>query len=134
MSAEYGRYGTADLIEINGPVGTEESIRHGTVLEESTCGGQVELTIGDASIYEEEEWEYAFAVCGKITGRDEGKFGISGDGILDSLKSIFRCNRGIVVTSSKAIAEIGELYERIRQFLNLPETQKQVSPPRRASH
>ena len=117
MSFEYGRYGAADVIEINGSVGTEESLRHGTVLEKSTCDGQVELTIRNASIYKEEEWKYAFGVCGEITRCDERKFGIGGDGILDPLKSEFSCNRSVVVTSPKANAEIGELYERIRQFL-----------------
>ena len=68
MSTEDVRHGNGNLIETNGSVGTEESIRHGAVLEESTCDGQVELSIRDASIYEEEEWEYAFSVCGKITG------------------------------------------------------------------
>ena len=124
MSAKYGRYWIVNLIETNGSVGTEESIRHGAVLEESTCDGQVELTIGDAPIYEEEEWKYTFSVCGKITGRDEGKFWIGGDGFLDPLISEFPCNRGVVVTTSKAIAEIGKLYERIRQLLDLLETQK----------
>ena len=124
MSAEYGPYEIANLVETNGSVGTEESIRHGTILEESTCDGQVELTVGDASIYKEEEWKYTFGICGEITWRDKGKFGIGGDGILDPLKSEFPCNCGVVVTSSKAIAEIGELYERIRQFVNLFETQK----------
>ena len=109
MSFEYGRYGTANFIEIHGSIRTEESIRHFTVLEKSTRNGQVELTIGDASIYKEEEREYAFSVCGKITRRDEGKFGVGGDGILDPLKSEFPCNRGVVVTSSKANTEIGEL-------------------------
>ena len=104
--------GSANLIETNGLVGTEEPIGHGAVLEESTSDGQVELTIGDASIYEEEEWKYAFGVCGKITGRDEGKFGIGGDRVLDPLKSEFSCNRFVIVTSSKTIAEIGELYEK----------------------
>ena len=67
MSIEDGRYGTTNLLEINGSIGTEESIGEGAVLEEPTCNGQVELTIGDATIYKEEEWEYAFGVCGKIT-------------------------------------------------------------------
>ena len=135
MSTEDGRYGIVDLVETNGSVGTEETIRHGAVLEESTCDGQVELTIGDASIYEEEEWKYAFGVCGEITGCNEGKLGIGCDGILDPLISEFPCNRGVVITSSKAIAKIGELYERIRQFLSLLEIQKKkkLSPPRRAS-
>ena len=124
MSFEYGRYGIAKLVETNGSVGTEKSIGHGTVLEESACDGQVELTIGDASIYEEEEWKYRFAVCAKITGRDEGKLGIGGDGILDPLISEFPCNRVVVVTTSKAIAEIGELYKWIRQSLNLLKTRK----------
>ena len=60
--------GPLNLIEANGSVSTEESIRHGTVLEESTCDGQVELSIGDASIYKEEEGKYIFTVCSKITG------------------------------------------------------------------
>ena len=90
MSAEYDHYKIVNLV--NGSFSTEESIRHGTVLEESTCDGQVQLAIGDASIYEEEEWKYAFTVCSKITGRDEVKFGIGGNGILDPLKSEFRCN------------------------------------------
>ena len=124
MSAEYGLYEIASLTETNGSVSTEESVRHRTVLEKSTCDSQVELTIGDASIYEEEDWKYGFAVCTNITGCDEGKFGIGGDRILDPLKSKFPCNRDVVITSSKAIAEIGKLYERIRQFLNLLETQK----------
>ena len=68
MSAEYGRYWIVNVIETNGSVGTEESIRHGAVLEESTCDGQVELTIADASIYKEEDWKYGFAVCANITG------------------------------------------------------------------
>jgi hypothetical protein len=68
VSAEYGRYEIASLVETNGSVGTEESIRHGAVLEESTCDGQVELTIGDASIYKEENWKYGFAVCANVTG------------------------------------------------------------------
>jgi hypothetical protein len=119
VSAEYSRYRIVNFIETNGSVGTEESIRHGAVLEESTCDGQVKLTIGDASIYEEEEWKYALGVCGKITGRYEGKFGIGGDGILDPLISEFPCSRGVVVTSSKAIAEIGELYDRNPSVLEL---------------
>ena len=121
VSFEYVPYGIANLIETNGLVGTEESIGHGTVLEESTCDGHVKLTIGDASIYKEEVWKYCFAVCAKIAGWDEGKFGIGGDGILNPLKSKFPCNRVVVVTSSIAIAEIDHLYERIRQFLNLLE-------------
>jgi hypothetical protein len=108
---------------INGSVGTKESIRKRTVLEKSTCDGQVQLSIRDASIYKEEEWKYAFGVCSKITRRDEGKFGIGGDGILNPLKSKFPSNRCVVFTSSKANAEIRELYERICQFLNLLETQ-----------
>ena len=124
MSDEYGRYRVVSFFKTDGSVGTEETIRHGAVLEKSTCDGQVELAIGDASIYEEEERKYAFSVCGKITGRNEGKFGIGGDGILDPLKSEFPCNRGVVVTSSKANTEVGELYERDRQFLDLLETQK----------
>ena len=68
MSAKYVSYGIVNLIETNGSVGTEKSIRHGAVLEESTCDGQVELTIRDASIYREEEWKYGFSVCGKIPG------------------------------------------------------------------
>ena len=122
-SIEDVRYGSGNLFETNGLVGTEESIRHGAVLEKSTCDGQVELTIGDASIYEEEGWKYAFSVCGKITGRDEGKFGIGGDRILDSLKSEFSCNRFVIATSSKVIAEIRELYEKICHFLNLLESE-----------
>ena len=119
MSIEDGRYGIANLNETNGSIGTEEPIRHGTVLEESTCDGQVELTIRDASIHKEEDWKYGFAVCANITGRYEGKLGIGGDGILDPLKSEFPCNRSIVVSSSKAITEIGELYKSNRQLLNL---------------
>ena len=113
MSAEYGRYRIVKFIETNGFVGTEESIRYGGVLEESTvtCDGQVKLTIGDAPIYKEEHWKYGFAVCSSKTGRDEGEFGIGGDGILDPLKSEFPCNCDVVVTSPKAIAEIGKLYE-----------------------
>ena len=124
MSAKYPIYEFASFIDTNGSVRTEESIRHGTVLEEFTCDGQVELTVGDASIYKEEDWKYCFAVCANKTGGDEGKFWIGGDGILDPLKSEFTCNRDVVVTSSKAIAKIGKLYERIRQFLNLLETRK----------
>jgi hypothetical protein len=111
MSVKYGPYGIANFIETNGSVGTEESIRHGIVLEESTCDGQIELTMVVTSIYKEEDWNYGFAVRANITGCDEGKFGIGGDGILDPLKSEFSCNRDVVVTSSKAIAKFGELYE-----------------------
>ena len=68
VSTEDGRYGIDNLIEINGSVGTEESIGHGAVLEEPTCDSQVELTIREASIYEEKKWKYAFGVCAKITG------------------------------------------------------------------
>ena len=68
MSAEYGLYEIASLTEANGSVCTKETFRHGTVLEESTCDGQVELTIGDTSIYEEEDWKYGFAECANITG------------------------------------------------------------------
>ena len=121
MSAEYGFYEIASLTETDRPVGTEESIRHGTVLEKSTCDGQVELTIRDASIHKEEDWKYGFAVCANITGRYEGKLGIGGDGILDPLKSEFPCNRDVVVASSETIAEIRKLYERIHQFLNILE-------------
>ena len=124
MSVEYGHYELASLIETHGSVSTEKSIWHGTVLKKSTCDGQIELTIGDASIYKEEDWKYCFAVCANKTGGDEGKFWIGGDGILDPLKSEFTCNRDVVVTSSKAIAKIGKLYERIRQFLHLLETWK----------
>jgi hypothetical protein len=110
VSIEHGGRGIVNLIETNRSVGTEESVWHGVVLEESACNGQVELTIGNASIYEEEEWKYCFGVCGKITRCDEGKFGIGGDGILDLVISEFPSNRSIVLTSSKSIAEIGELY------------------------
>ena len=51
MSTKDGRNEIVNLIETNGSVGTDESIRHGAVLEESTCDGQVEFTIGDRSIY-----------------------------------------------------------------------------------
>jgi hypothetical protein len=112
VSVEYNLYEFGSLTETHGSVSTEKSIRHGTVLEKSTCYGQVELTIGVASIYKEEDWKYGFAVCGSKTGRDEGKFRIGGDGILDSLKSEFPCNRDVVVTSPKAIAEFDKLYER----------------------
>ena len=112
MSAEYNLCEIASLTEIYGSVSTEKSIRHGTILEKSTGDGQVKLTIGDASIYKEEDWKYGFAVCGSKTGCDEGKFGIGGDGIMDPLKSEFPCNRDVVVTSPKAIAEIGKLYKR----------------------
>ena len=78
MSAEYGRYRIVKFIETNGFVGTEESIRYGGVLEESTvtCDGQVKLAIGDTSIYEEEEWKYAFRVCSKITGETNENSGL----------------------------------------------------------
>ena len=112
MSVEYGICEIASLRDAKGSVSTEESIRHGTVLEKSTCDGHVELTIGDASIYKEEDWKYGFAVCGSKTGCDEGKFGIGGNGILDPPISEFPCNRDVVVTSPKAIAKIGKLYER----------------------
>jgi hypothetical protein len=107
MSIEHDRCRTVNLVGTNRSVGTEESVRHGVVLEESACNGQVELTIGDASIYEEKEWKYCFGVCSKITRCDEGKLGIGGDGILDPLISKFPCNRDIVDTSSKSITEIG---------------------------
>ena len=125
MSVEYIPYGTANFIETNGSVSTEESIRHGIVLEESTCDGQVELTLVVASIYKEEDWKYGFAVCANITGCDEGKFGIGSDGILDPLKSEFPCNSEVVVAISKAIAKIGELYEQNSSVLEPAfETQK----------
>ena len=109
MSIEHDGRGIVNLVETNSSVGTEESVRHGVVLEESTGNGQVELAIGDASIYEEEEWKYCFGVCGEITRCDEGKFRISGDGILNPVISEFPSNSGIVVAVSKSIAEIGEL-------------------------
>ena len=68
MSAEYGIHEIASLIEVNGSVGTEESIRHGTVLEKSTCDSQIELTMVFTSIYKEEDGKYGFAVCANITG------------------------------------------------------------------
>jgi hypothetical protein len=62
VSAEYNIYETASITETNGSVSTEKSIRKGAVLEKSTCDSHVELTIGDASIYKEEDWKYGFAV------------------------------------------------------------------------
>jgi len=67
VNIKHGRYGISislkptDLLARKNPSGME------LFLEESTRNGQVELAIGDASIYEEEEWEYCLGVCGKVT-------------------------------------------------------------------
>jgi len=109
MDSGYGENVASDFVETDRSVGAEEIGGHLAILEETTSIGQAELAIRYASIDEIEVGEGRFGIYSVITWRDEGEIWICCNRFLDALPSEFGRDCFVVVSTTEALAERGEL-------------------------
>jgi len=88
---------------------SKEAVGHVAILEETTGGLHVELSISLATIDKECHGKHRFGICRKETRGGKGEGGVCRNRILNALEPKFTGNSEIIISCAKAVAEVSKL-------------------------
>lgn len=109
MRSEDGAECIVEHLTSFGDIITMKVIGHTHISEESQGIRQVETSVSLASVNEEDSSYCSVSVSVEDTRGYKGKLRVGCDGLLDTMKPVFRCRSEVEHTTSKFITEVDEL-------------------------